>query len=485
MRRTLMCVCLLTAAAGCQSASPGAIDRLHPCGIEEGPPEAFCGSYRVFENRAANGGRTIDLKVVIAPALKRDARSDPLFVFEGGPGGGAATLAEYRIPMFRSFQTDRDIVLIDQRGTGGSNPLDCQVDPAEDDDLQSIDVFPIERYRSCLERLNADPSFYTTAIAMDDVDDVRQWLGYERINLWGGSYGTRAALVFLHRHETAVRAVVLDGVAPPDMRIPLYMARDSQRALDRLLDDCERDEPGCARSYPHLRTDVARLWDTLAAKPHITVSHPRTGQPMSLNVSRSMIGAIVFQSLYTPEVTSLLPQLLTDAAAGSFQGLLALAYAADVPKGAMSDGLFLSVVCSEDIPRISAADIEQEAAGHFIGRSLFDSRVKPCEFWPRGVVDADFYEPVTSAKPVLIFSGENDPVTPPSWGEHVASALSNSRHVVVPGAGHIALMRGCVRNLVGTFLEQASTQGLEVDCVKSQKRPPFFTGYTGPGTHRD
>lgn len=484
MRRALIAVCLLAASLGCHSASPGAIDRLHPCGIEEGPPEAFCGSYRVFENRAANGGRTIDLKVVVAPALKRDAQPDPLFVFEGGPGGGAATLAEYRIPMFRRFQTDRDIVLIDQRGTGGSNPLNCQ-DPAEDDDLQSIDVFPIERYRSCLERLNADASLYTTAIAMDDVDDVRRWLGYEQINMWGGSYGTRAALVFLQRHEAVVRSVVLDGVAPPDMRIPLYMARDSQRALDRLLDDCERDSSGCAASYPALRGDVTRLWQTLATKPRVTINHPRTGQPVAVTVSQQLAGAIVFQSLYSPEVTSLLPQLLTDAAAGSFQGLLALAFSTDLPKGAMSDGLFLSVVCSEDMPRISETDIEEAATGHFIGRTMFDTRMKPCEFWPRGVVDADFYKPVSSVRPVLILSGENDPVTPPSWGEHVAASLPNSRHVVVPGAGHIALMRGCVRDLVGRFLERASTDGLDVACVQSQKRPPFFTGYTGPGAHRD
>ena len=479
-----MCLCLLAAAPGCHSTTPSAIDRLHPCELEEGPPEAFCGSHRVFENRSAASGRTIDLKVVIAPALKRNPEPDPLFVFEGGPGGGAATLAEYRIPMFRRFQTDRDIVLIDQRGTGGSNPLDCQVDPAEDDDLQSIDAFPIDRYRSCLQRLDADVSQYTTAMAMDDVDDVRQWLGYDQINLWGGSYGTRAALVYVSRHESSVRSAVLDGVAPPDMRIPLYMGRDSQRALDRLLDDCEHDANGCAKRYPHLRADVATLWETLAGKPHITISHPRTGEPIGLTVSPSLAGAIVFQSLYTPEITALLPQLLTDAAAGSFQGLLALAFSTDLPKGAMSDGLFLSVVCSEDMPRISAADIDQQAAGHFIGRAMFDTRVKPCEFWPRGVVDAGFYAPVSSEKPVLIFSGENDPVTPPSWGEHVAASLRNSRHVVVPGAGHIALMRGCVRDLVGRFLEQGSAATLDVDCVKSLKRPPFFTGYTGPGTNR-
>lgn len=479
MRLAFVLITLVLAAA-CQRAGQGATDHLHPCQIAEGPPDAWCGTHRVFENRASRTGRTIDLKIVVAPALRRDPMPDPLFIFEGGPGGGAATLASQRIPMFRHFQTDRDIVLIDQRGTGDSNPLDCAADDSDDDDLGSIDDYPVQRFRTCLDKLQADASLYTTSIAMDDVDEVRQFLGYDRINLWGGSYGTRAALVYLKRHEASVRSVVLDGVAPPDMRLPLYMARDGQRALDRLLDDCERDANGCAKAYPGLRSTVDALWTQLAAKPRVTFTHPRTGKPMSLAVSQRLIATIVFQSLYTPEITALLPQLLTDASRGNFQGMFALAFSADLPKGAMSEGMFLSVVCAEDMPRISADDIARETAGRFIGSTMFDSRMKPCEFWPKGAVSDDYYEPVTSSKPVLIFSGENDPVTPPTWGEHVARSLPNSRHIIVPGAGHITLMRGCVRDLVGRFLDTAGADDLDVGCVSPLSRPPFFTSYTGP-----
>ena len=461
------------------------LDRLHPCTIAEGPPDAYCGTYQVFENRAAATGRTIDLKIVVAPALRRDPKPDPLFIFEGGPGGGAATLASQRIPMFRHFQTDRDIVLVDQRGTGESNPLDCAADnPDDGDDLSSVDAYPVQRFRTCLENLQADASFYTTSVAMDDIDDVRQFLGYDQVNLWGGSYGTRAALVYLKQHEASVRSVVLDSVAPPDMRLPLFMARDGQRALDRLLDACEHDAVGCAKAYPELRQTVAALWTQLAAKPHVTVTHPRTGRPLSLTVSQRLVATIVFQSLYTPEVTALLPQLLTDASHGNFQGMLALAFSADLPKGAMSEGMFLSVVCAEDMPRITAADVQRETAGAFIGSAMFDTRMKPCEFWPKGAVSDDYYAPVTSSRPVLIFSGEDDPVTPPSWGEHVAQSLPRSRHIVVPGAGHITLMRGCVRDLVGDFLDRASADGLDAACVKTLTRPPFFTSYTGPEQRR-
>jgi pimeloyl-ACP methyl ester carboxylesterase len=477
--RLALVVAVMLLAAACQRASQGALDQLHPCAIAEGPPDAYCGTYRVFENRAAQSGRTIDLKIVVAPALQRNPQPDPVFVFEGGPGGGAATLASQRIPMFRHFQTDRDIVLIDQRGTGASNPLDCAADEP-DDDLSTVDEYPVQRFRTCLEQLKADASFYTTSIAMDDIDDVRRFLGYERINLWGGSYGTRAALVYLKQHEDSVRAVVLDGVAPPDMRIPLYMARDGQRALDRVLDDCEKDTSGCGKTYPDLRKTVDSLWTQLAARPRVSFLHPRTGKPTSLVVSQRLVASIVFQSLYSPEVTALLPQLLTDAAHGQFQGMFALAFSADLPKGAMSEGLFLSVVCAEDMPRISADDIRRETANRFIGTAMFDTRMKPCEFWPRGLVSADYYAPVSSSRPVLIFSGEDDPVTPPSWGDHVGKTLPNSLHVVVPGAGHITLMRGCVRDLVGQFLDRGSAAGLDASCVKTLSRPPFFTSYTGP-----
>ena len=295
--------------ASCQGTSP-VFETLQPCTLADGPPDAYCGRLQVFEDRAAKRGRTIDLKIVVAPALRRDAKPDPLFVFEGGPGGGAATLAQYRIPMFRRFQTDRDIVLIDQRGTGESNPLDCSPRSLpQDDDFRSLDEYPVERFRDCLETLDADPRLYTTALAMDDIDDVRRYLGYQSINLWGGSYGTRAALVYLKRHESTVRSVVLDGVAPPDMRLPLYMARDSQRALDRLLDDCAHDAV-CARTFPDLRGTVARLWTHLAERPHVAFTHPRTGEPREVTLSPRLVAIVVFQSLYSPEVAALLPRLL-------------------------------------------------------------------------------------------------------------------------------------------------------------------------------
>jgi pimeloyl-ACP methyl ester carboxylesterase len=471
----LILVVILTA---CQHPQPSALDRLHPCKIDEGPTEAFCGKYSVFEDRLAKTGRRFGLKIVIAPALKRNPRPDPLFIFEGGPGGGAATLAEYRLPMFHRFQLDRDIVLIDQRGTGDSNPLNCEPEDRDEEDLSKIDDYPVERLRTCLARLQADARFYTTAIAMDDIDEVRRFLGYGQINLWGGSYGTRAALVYLKRYEASVRSVILDGVAPPDMRLPLFMPRDAQRALDLMLDDCAQDA-ACGKQFPRLRESVTTMFAHAAAHPRITFAHPRTGKSIQIAVSQRLLAYIIFSALYDPTLTSLLPQLITDAAQGNYQGLLALGFSRDMPKGAMSEGMFLSVVCAEDLPRIQPDEIVREAQGRFLGTAFFDTRMKPCEFWPKGVVAEDFYQPVVSGKPVLILSGADDPITPPFWGDHVAKYLTNSKHFIVPGAGHITTMRGCVPQLIGKFLDQASVKDLDPACLQSQHRPPFFVNYTG------
>ncbi len=466
------------ALASCQHTQPSALDRLHPCTIDEGPTEAFCGTYSVFEDRAAKTGRQIALKIVVAPAMKRVPKADPLFIFEGGPGGGAATLAQYRVPMFRRFQLDRDVVLIDQRGTGASNPLNCEPEDRDEEDFSKIDDYPVDRLKRCLDGFKANAKFYTTSIAMDDIDDVRKYLGYGAINLWGGSYGTRAALVYLKQHEDAVRSVILDGVAPPDMRMPLFMPRDGQRALDLMIEDCGKDA-ACHQQFPNLGESVTALFTHAGTKPQVKFIHPRTGKPVEIPVSQRLVASVIFSALYDPTITSLLPRLITDAAQGNYQGLLTLAFSRSMPKGAMSEGMFLSVVCAEDVPRTTPEEIAREAKGRFLGTAFFDTRMKPCEFWPKGVVADDYYQPVTSSKPVLILSGTDDPVTPPSWGAHVAEHLANSKHLIVPGAGHGTTPRGCVPKLIEKFLDEGSVQNLDPACLQSQKRPPFFVNYTG------
>jgi pimeloyl-ACP methyl ester carboxylesterase len=460
-----------------------AIDRLQPCKIDEGPTDAYCGKLSVFENRKTKQGRKIDLKMVVMPALRRDPKPDPIFFFAGGPGQGAAKLAEQLGMMFRTFQNDRDLVMIDQRGTGDSNPLNCEMveKGQEKDDLKEMTPPEImARYRKCLSEYKADASLYTTPIAMDDIDEVRQYLGYKQINLWGASYGTRAALVYLRQHPDTVRAAIIDGVAPPDMKLPLYMTRDSQRSLDLLLDACEKDTT-CQKKFPELKQTVQAVISRADTKATVRVIHPRTGQRFDVPLSPEAVRGAIFSSLYMPTVASLLPRLLKDASEGDFQGLFAMAF---VGEGGTTDnmaqGMFLSVACSEDMPKITQQDIDRESAKGFFGNTMFQTRMKACEFWPKGEITEDYYKPVVSDKPVLVLSGEADPVTPPEWGEGVHKNLKNSKHIVVPGAGHGVSSLGCMPKIMKKFLEEASVANLDPTCVKAQQRPPFFVNYSGP-----
>ncbi|MFN0166160.1 MAG: alpha/beta hydrolase [Bryobacteraceae bacterium] len=470
----------VTAWTGCGANRISALDRLKPCTLEEGPAEGYCGSLEVYENRAAHSGRKIKLKIVVLPALRRKALPDPLFALAGGPGQGAAKSAKFFQNGFQRLQEERDIVLVDQRGTGDSNPLNCEPADADQDDLSKLDRVPVERFRKCLDKFQADPRFYTTTLAMDDLDDVRRYLGYGQINLWGGSYGTRAALVYLKQHPDAVRTVILDGVAPPDMRLPLYVARDSQRAFDLLAKACAEDKD-CQSRFPDLGGKINAVLARLEReKPKVRITHPRTGERVEAPLTRQVAALVVFGALYSPQQSALLPRIIEDAAAGDFQTLFALATSAEGAAGMMSEGMFLSVVCTEDMPRISRGEVLAETSGRFVGDAMFRLRMKPCEFWPKGDLPESFYQPVVSGKPVLILSGGLDPVTPPEWGEHVAKQLKNSRHIVVPAAGHGTSTLGCVPVLLKRFLNEANGSRLDASCVSQIRRPPFFSTRSGP-----
>ena len=480
--KTWCCVALMFSlgSSACGGTGPVALNRLHPCAPREGPVDSYCGTLEVLENPEARAGRTLHLKIIVAPALRRDPQPDPLFVFAGGPGAGAASLASSRLPWFRRVQVERDIVFIDQRGTGESNPLDC---PTNEDGptLSDLVEYPLDRFHTCLQEVEAkaNPRLYTTALAVDDVDAVRRYLGYDQINLWGASYGSRAALVYLTRHEASVRSAVLDSVNPPDAKRPLYWPRDGQRALDRLITDCANDGL-CNSRFPDLGRTVEVALARADARPLVHLQHPRSGLLIEGRISRELVAGIVYQALYTTSTAALLPELLSDAAAGDFQGLLGLALQSGaLPKGMMSEGLFLSVVCSEDATRYTRADIVRAAAGTFLGTAAYDTVFKPCIFWPTGKVDPQFYEPVHSAKPVLVLSGAEDPDAPPPWGEYVVKGLTKARHLVVPATGHVTSFRGCVPELIREFIESADSDALDTTCLRRLHRPPFFTSRAG------
>ncbi|MSO62218.1 MAG: alpha/beta hydrolase [Acidobacteria bacterium] len=468
--------------AGCaQTDQVDATDRLKPCTGDDTPVDAYCGSLKVFENRATNQGRQIDLNIVVLPALRADAKPDPLFFLAGGPGQGAAMMAKGVREMFRQVLTDRDIVLVDQRGTGQSHPLNCE---DQDDSLKAFGrtaADSLAMLKHCLAGYDADLRLYTTTIAMDDLDDVRSFLGYDQINIYGGSYGTRAGLVYLRQHGDRVRAAILDGVAPTNMRLPLFFPRDVQRALDLLIADCAATA-ACNATYPNLQARLRELMARLERAPStVAVVHPRTGERGAITMTARILANILAGTLYIPVASSLIPALIERAEQNDFQGLLALASIGDNGSPSnMSVGMQLSVICAEDAPRITAEEGRKESEGSLFGEYLMRTQQDACAFWPRGTVDAAYYEPVTVTIPTLVMSGELDPVTPPVWGEETARHLPAAKHIVMPGTGHTAGGTGCGLRIIRNFIDAGTTDNLDTSCVANVKRPPFFVTPAGP-----
>jgi len=472
----------MAGTAACVVApAPGPLDRLHPCTTAEGPTDAYCGTLSVFENRDTKRGRQIALWITLLPAIRPDS-PDPLIFLAGGPGQGAAQLARQIREIFRKVQRTRDIVLVDQRGTGKSNPLNCTSIANTLAEATEPDEVALARLDRCLKGYDADVRFYTTNIAMDDLDDVRAFLGYKMVNVYGGSYGTRAALVYLRRHGEHVRSMILDGVAPTDMRLPLFTSRDAQRALDKMLGDCETAVP-CNQAFPGLRQRVTALLARLEKNPpRVRVVHPRTGVAEELTVEARIVASILFTALYSPLTASIVPALIDEAERNEFQGLFALGLSGggDASDENMSLGMRFSVLCTEDAGRVTSSDVERETAGTVFGAHLLGPQIAACERWPKGTVEPTFYEPVVSDVPALVLSGDIDPVTPPTWGEAVVKHLSHGRHIVMPATGHGVIGTACGLTLIETFIDRASSAGLDTRCVATVHRPPFFVTPAGP-----
>lgn len=451
---------------------------LEPCHIKDFEEEVLCGILKVPENRQTRTGRTIDLHVAVVPALRPESAPDPLFLLAGGPGQGARGYGAFVPAAFKEVRRSRDVVLVDVRGTGASNPLECDLgDPLEFLGMvgsEAIDLTP------CLQEMKGDPRFYTSEPIVDDLDDVRAALGYERINLWGGSYGTRAALVYARRHPESVRSVVLDGAAPFEIELPLHNGWGAQRALDRLLADCAA-EPACRAAFPRLGAELREVLARLDRAPAaVSLRHPQTGRPVELTLSRSAFGSAIRGMLYVPTHASLIPYMVHAAAQGDFSPLAALSLeTAAWSTETMSLGMTLSVLCTEDVQRITDEEAERAVRGSFLGSAEIDLWRGMCSKWPRGPLPAEVDRVRPLRTPALILSGDLDPVTPPRWGEAMKGHFPEALHVVVPGAGHNTSATGCVPDLIAGFIEKGSAAGLDATCVKTVRRPPFVIDPSG------
>lgn len=479
MTRFLIAWAGFVLTAGCavtQHASPAT--RLHPCALAEGPADADCGLVPVWENRAAHSGRRIELKVILLPAFKPADTATPLFVLAGGPGQGAAALVDTWQRLLLPVQRDRDIVLIDTRGTGASHPLACNADLGRGNHEPKAAV---DALRGCLSayRDYADVTQYTTSNAMDDIDDIREFLGYSTVDLYGVSFGTRAAMVYLKRHSSRVHAVVLDSVAPPENGFPLFLARDAQRAFDLLVRDCDRDAD-CHARFPDLAVRFARLLARLATAPLHVRYADRRGVSQDLEVTRSRVAGIVLNALYVPELSANIPFLIEQADHGDFTGLLALEDVTTPVRASIAMGLQHSVLCAEDVTSPLGRGTAPDGAGTFIGPDAIQAAERICSVWPVAAVGADYWQPTHTEAPALLISGELDPVTPPEWADLVARRWPNAQRIVVPGSAHNASASECVVTVMAAFLRASSAVAPDAACIAAHRRPPFVLDASGP-----
>ncbi len=471
-------VALAALSAGPVTAATAPPPGLKSCWLKGVEQAAWCGSVRRPLDPAQPAGRQIDVHFAVLPAVARHKRPDPVFYFAGGPGQGAIELAGTVAGLLARFSNRRDIVLIDQRGTGQSAPLRCDPAAPTQPIRDGLDVtLQVERLRACRERLAklpyGDLRQFTTTIAMQDADAVRRALGAERVDLIGGSYGTRAALEYLRQFPQAVRRVVLDGVAPPDMALPATFSPDAQAAFDALLAWCERDA-ACHARYPQLRAQWHAL---LASLPReVAAAQPVTGVVERFTMTREMLLGLVRLPLYAPVIASALPLAVSEAAQGRFDAIVGLASALAGGRGlGLAEGMHFSVVCAEDLPRMADA---AERPGADFGDGMADLYRRVCAGWPRGKVPAAFYTVPPAPVATLLLSGGLDPVTPPRHAEHVARALgAKARSVVVANAGHGVMGLGCMRDVVFRFVDADSDdEALKVDtgCARGVPRPTVF-----------
>ena len=455
--------------------------KLDPCEVPSTAPEkkekGLCGKFEVFEDRVKKSGRKIPINIVVYPATGPDKAPDPIFYIPGGPGSSATEDAPYIAQDFAKLRGSRDLVFVDQRGTGGSNPLNCELfDPK---DIHSYlghwnPPTAVKACRTALEK-SADLRLYVTSIAMDDLDEVRKALGYGKINLFGASYGTRAVMAYVKQHGSSVRSILLHGVSTFDQFMPLEFPWHTQRALNGVLDECLADAE-CGTKFPDIKKNERAVLETLRKGP-VEVDVVVDGKPVRVKLSRDLAGEAIRYALYQSGNAGRIPMLLNEAANGNFKRLAEAAIRFRrliVATGAT--GLYLAITCAEDLPFAKRGQ-GRDPDVTFLGDYRLREQLEACKEWPRSEIPKDYSTLTRSDVPALIYSGQWDPVTPPEYGDRIAKLLPNSLHLVVPSGGHgFGGLQGlqCLEELKTKFFESGSAKGLDTTCVASIRRSGFY-----------
>jgi pimeloyl-ACP methyl ester carboxylesterase len=455
---------------------------LHACELDQPnsalSSAAWCAAVRVPENRADPHSRMITLKVALIRSSAQVASKDVVAFLAGGPGQAATENWPAVAPALQPLLAHRHVLLVDQRGTGGSHPLSCQ--PDEDAPEQADEPAAMRaQAQACLKQIEAqaDPRYYTTTDAVADLEQVRQLLGAPTLDLIGVSYGTRLAQQYVMRHPEAVRAMVLDGVVPNALVLGEDFAANLDQALKAQFDRCRADAQ-CAKRFGDPYQTLFQLRDALRANPHkVSFRDPQSYQSVRRVLDDSSLVSVVRVFAYNPITAALLPLSIDNAAHGDVGPLLGQAKLlsgdlADTLNSAMQ----YSVICSEDADLLKP---RPQDAQTLLGNRMIETFQAICPVWPKGARPVDFHQPLRSAVPSLLLSGQYDPVTPPRYAQEVAQGLSNARVLVLAGQAHNVIAAGCTPRLLKDFIEQLDPRALDAGCLERLRPTPMFIDFNG------
>lgn len=444
---------------------------------------AFCAPFSVPENRSIANGRKLDLRLALIKSDAAAADADIVVFLAGGPGQSAVDTWPQIAPAFAPLLAHHHVLLLDQRGTGGSNALECKGDDADKEDADrdgGFDAAKAKRHtQECLDLVSkhADPRFYTTVDAVADLEAVRQALGAPQFDLVGVSYGTRMAQQYAMRHADGVRSIVLDSAVPNEAALGQDFAENLDAALKMQFAECDKT-PACKKAFGDPFANLFKLRDALHDKPvDYAYRDPVTFETQTKHLNGSPLAGLVRMFAYSPETAALLPLSIAEGLKGDFTPL---AGQTQVLTGDMADlaenAMQLSVICSEDADLLAPRPQDE---GTLLGNHLVNGIKTACEVWPHETRPADFHAPLKTDKPVLILEGAFDPVTPPRYGEQILKGLSNGRLLIAKGQGHNVIGRGCIPKLVGEFVDKLDPKTLDAKCVDRLGPMPAFVNFNG------
>jgi pimeloyl-ACP methyl ester carboxylesterase len=460
---------------------------LEDCRISVGPgypgAKARCGTMLRPENPADPDSPDIAIRVAVVSALNLSPEPDPFVPIAGGPGQSSVEFYLQIRGALEDVRRNRDILLVDQRGTGESSRMDC---PIDDDALLFETEFTLddtlEYVEECLEVLPHDPRYFTTSVAVTDLEAIRSALGYTQLNLYGVSYGSRVAQHFARRYPESTRTVVIDGVVPPQIALGPGIATESQEAVDNILARCAADAD-CNERFPDIESTFADVVAQLREAPmEVTVPHPNTGRLQEVVLGPGQFAGAVRLLVYSPNTIALLPLFIHEAGQGNF-GPIASQFmlTALSMRDALAIGMHNAVMCTEDMPFLDRSTIDHESiAASYIGSFQLETLEAMCDIWPAGPIDPEFKAPVATDIPFLLLSGDADPITPPRYAEMAAVDLGNATHLVGKHQGHGQIVVGCTGDIVSDFVASADPAGLDIECMERSFVTPFFLDFSGP-----